>query len=602
MPPQRPRSPAAPRPPLAAWAAIRSILDGVPAQVCVLDMHGDIVVVNEAWRASARCRGGDASRVLEGASYLATCERAAISEGGHPADQTDARVVAQALRELLSGARDAFQMDYACAAPDHQLGWFRVHMRRGQAAAGLPAHVVVTHEAVHSPDPARVAQHPRESFLADLAASIPGAIFRLEQPAAGPWRFVYLSPGFEQLTGLASAAVCEDKHLFEQLVVAEDRVPLARALGAALARGEAWSQVFRVRSVASADDADSTGHGGLLRWLRAVARPASEPPPGEPRAWTGLISDITDARAIELALREREDNYRTLFDTVPQGLVYQDKQGRITAANPAAQRILGLSLEQLQGRSSIDPRWQAVREDGSPFPGEEHPAMVALRTGQPVTDVVMGVRVPDRGVVWILIGAIPVLRDGELQHVYATFEDITEQVRLRDELRRQASTDALTGMANRRSLMARLTEEVAHARRHPSRVFSVLAVDIDLFKQVNDNWGHGAGDAALVHLAGLMQRQTRPSDLVGRSGGEEFMVLLRDTSAPAATALAERLRRAIARSVLRHEGIRLRLSVSIGVAELQPQDSSIDTLLARADRALYAAKHAGRNRVCMSEA
>jgi diguanylate cyclase (GGDEF)-like protein len=214
---------------------------------------------------------------------------------------------------------------------------------------------------------------------------------------------------------------------------------------------------------------------------------------------------------------------------------------------------------------------------------------------------VMGLEVAGRGRVWILVGAVPVLRDGVVQHVHTSFEDITEQVRLREELRLQASTDALTGVANRRSLMNRLSEEFAHARRHPERHFAVLAVDIDHFKLVNDNWGHAAGDAALVHVARLMQRQTRPSDLLGRSGGEEFMVLLRDTDAVAAEALAERLRTAIARSVLRHAGGRLRLTVSIGVAERRSGDTNLDAVLARADRALYAAKHAGRNQVRLGQ-
>ena len=125
-----------------------------------------------------------------------------------------------------------------------------------------------------------------------------------------------------------------------------------------------------------------------------------------------------------------EERYRALFETMAQGVVYQAPDGRITSANPAAERILGLSLEQMQGRSSVDPRWRAVREDGSDFSGGQHPAMEALRTGKPVNGVTMGVFHPAaRRVRWILIDAVPQFLPGETRphQVYATFTDITER-------------------------------------------------------------------------------------------------------------------------------------------------------------------------------
>jgi PAS domain S-box-containing protein len=110
-----------------------------------------------------------------------------------------------------------------------------------------------------------------------------------------------------------------------------------------------------------------------------------------------------------------------------QGVVYQDTAGRILDANPAAERILGLTLAQMQGRTSTDPRWRALREDGSPFPGEEHPSMLALRTGRPVHGQVMGVFHPtDERTRWILIDATPELDEaGQVVEVFTTFSDIT---------------------------------------------------------------------------------------------------------------------------------------------------------------------------------
>ncbi len=146
----------------------------------------------------------------------------------------------------------------------------------------------------------------------------------------------------------------------------------------------------------------------------------------------GVILDISDRRRAAEALQASEEKLHRLFDTMDQGVVYHGADGRITDANPAALRILGLSLEQILGRTSLDPRWRTVREDGSPFPGDQHPASVALRSGQPVRDVIMGVFHPGENETrWILVGASPLCRAGETIpfQAIATFTDITARMR-----------------------------------------------------------------------------------------------------------------------------------------------------------------------------
>jgi len=151
-----------------------------------------------------------------------------------------------------------------------------------------------------------------------------------------------------------------------------------------------------------------------------------------------VFDNIIERKRAEEALRQSEEKYRTLFETMAQGVVYQDREGKVTSANPAAERILGLSLDQMQGRTSSDQRWQAIREDGSPFPGEEHPAMVALRTGEEVHGVVMGVFNPERDEYrWLRIHAAPQFRPGEAEpyQVFATFGDMTPLKRAEEALR-----------------------------------------------------------------------------------------------------------------------------------------------------------------------
>ncbi len=133
-----------------------------------------------------------------------------------------------------------------------------------------------------------------------------------------------------------------------------------------------------------------------------------------------------------------EAEYRRLFETMAQGVVYHAADGAIIAANPAAERLLGLTLDQMQGRTSMDPRWRAIHEDGAPFPGETHPAMVALRTGQPVDDVVMGVFNPAIAAYrWLSVFAQPQFQPGadKPHRVFATFTDITEYQLTKERLR-----------------------------------------------------------------------------------------------------------------------------------------------------------------------
>jgi len=144
----------------------------------------------------------------------------------------------------------------------------------------------------------------------------------------------------------------------------------------------------------------------------------------------GTFQNIDRYMRIREALRESEEKFRMLFETLVHGVVLQNAEGHIISANHAAEQILGLTHDQMLGRKSQDPRWRAIHEDGSDFPGDTHPAMVALRTGKEVRNVIMGVsRFSNNEYVWININAIPQFRPGNTKphQVFATFEDITER-------------------------------------------------------------------------------------------------------------------------------------------------------------------------------
>lgn len=178
----------------------------------------------------------------------------------------------------------------------------------------------------------------------------------------------------------------------------------------------------------------------------------------------------------------------------------------------------------------------------------------------------------------------------------ATYTDISQRKALEEQLRRLATTDELTGAGNRRHFMGLTVKEFDRARRygHP---LSVLMLDADRFKRVNDTYGHKVGDEVLKALADVCRRLERETDIFGRLGGEEFALTLPSTDIAGAAAFAERLRKAIGEARVPVSTGHLSFTVSIGAAQLNDGDGTVDDLLARADECLYAAKQSGRNRV-----
>jgi PAS domain S-box-containing protein len=196
----------------------------------------------------------------------------------------------------------------------------------------------------------------------------------------------------------------------------------------------------------------------LGRWYTGVAY---RPDPSRTDLCCVFIDNSKDV-VIQEDLRESEERHRNLFECMVQGVVYQDEDGQIIIANPAAEKILGLTLDQMKGRQSIDPRWKAVREDGSDFPGEEHPAMVALRTGKEQMNVIMGVYHPVEDTYhWIKVDAIPRFHRKCTTpfQVCVTFTDITEEKRA-SEAMLEAKIKAQRADSLKSAFLANMSHEI----------------------------------------------------------------------------------------------------------------------------------------------
>lgn len=201
---------------------------------------------------------------------------------------------------------------------------------------------------------------------------------------------------------------------------------------------------------------------------------------------------------------------------------------------------------------------------------------------------------------WIINNGVPRLNEkGQFIGFIGSCIDITKHKEMEEELWELATTDGLTGFLNRRHFLVRLQEEFDRMQRKPELRSSVLMLDLDHFKQINDNYGHATGDAVLKHFSDIIRSEQRKIDVVGRLGGEEFGIILPDTDILEARVFAERLRNSVEVKPLSQQDIMIDITVSIGLASLNEHSKSPDSVLSNADHALYEAKEKGRNRVAL---
>ncbi|MCF8096176.1 MAG: diguanylate cyclase [Desulfobacteraceae bacterium] len=299
----------------------------------------------------------------------------------------------------------------------------------------------------------------------------------------------------------------------------------------------------------------------------------------------GIVQDITGLRQTENALRKSEELFQKMLALVPDMISIQDSEMNIVYSNwngfaavPEHQRNLGTKCHlTYRGYDHICP-------DCPPVSVFDSKKIIEKEVEMP-------------GGIWLNIRVIPILdSDGNLECFVEWARDITEQKHAEEKLKTLATTDALTGLWNRRYFLEKAALEINRAGRYGGD-FSLLMIDIDDFKNINDTYGHAAGDAVLKQCAITMNKQLRQADLSGRLGGEEFGMLLPNTGIEDALLLAERLRQITGKTPVKYEGRYIFLTVSIGAAAYQQETESVNELFLRADRALYRAKREGRNRV-----
>lgn len=287
---------------------------------------------------------------------------------------------------------------------------------------------------------------------------------------------------------------------------------------------------------------------------------------------------------------EQEQRLALITSNIADGIYVMDGQGRITFVNERATEILGFAPDELNGQIAHDLFHRHA--GGNQTVLEECPIYRVIQTRGRYEGEEQFIQ-KNGDLLMVEVASQPMLKSGRIIGSVTVFRDITERKQLEEQLRLLSITDPLTGVYNRRFLQETLLKELCRAERH-GEPFSLIMLDIDHFKQVNDRYGHDVGDQVLQHLVKLIQKRIRSSDCLARWGGEEFIVLLPHTGLLAATALAEALLEDLRVSELKGVGY---VTASFGVAVSRPGDT-VEQLGQRADALMYAAKQAGRNCVC----
>jgi diguanylate cyclase (GGDEF)-like protein/PAS domain S-box-containing protein len=303
----------------------------------------------------------------------------------------------------------------------------------------------------------------------------------------------------------------------------------------------------------------------------------------------GSARDVTQQRKALAELEASKVELKSILDQLPDVLYRTDMQGIITMISPACFDIIGFRREEMLGTALSD--YYSIRED------RQRIVQAICEAGGKAIRVESSLRHKDGSVVWVLTNAF-VRFDSDQQPVSieGLARDISERKRMEEQLMTLSRTDVLTGAFSRGYFMEKC-EEVINMMRRYQRPASMMVADLDHFKTINDKYGHHAGDLALKAFTNVCRQEIRESDILGRLGGEEFGLMLPETTIQHAQVLAERIRKAASAIEIKLDDQIIRIAVSIGLVELSTEDAKLDSVMRRADLAMYQAKAGGRNQV-----
>ena len=303
-----------------------------------------------------------------------------------------------------------------------------------------------------------------------------------------------------------------------------------------------------------------------------------------------VIVDITRRKNIQLRLKESEEFLRRVVDTTPNLIFVKNRKGEFTLVNKAVADIYNIGIQDMVGKKDTDFNTHPSEVDGY------------LRDDLEVMDSLKNVFIPEESITapdgtlrWLQTIKVPIVdSDGVARHILGVSADITMLKEAQKKLLEMATHDSLTGLPNRRMLNDRLNEVIARSKRN-ERLIAVLFMDLDGFKEVNDNFGHNAGDMLLKQVAERLMETVREIDLVSRMGGDEFTIILESViTVQDVIVVADRIIEIIQKP-FDIGGTGAHVTTSVGISIFPNDGLDAETLLRKADNAMYKAKNSGKN-------
>lgn len=411
--------------------------------------------------------------------------------------------------------------------------------------------------------------------LESVIHNLPGFLYELRQSPNGSFRFTYLSRRVEEMFHIRVEDALADANVLLGMIHADDLHVIEDSIRHAHIDGTSCTDMRMIRP------------DGRMFWIEAYDTLHFPPEGGV--IWTGYAQDITERKLLEQDLRLSEAKFRTLVENANDIIYTLTPEGELSYISPNWQDVLGYEVEPFIGHSyeplihpnDLDRTREFMR--------------AVFTTGKKQSGVEYRIRHADGSWRWHTSNASPVLDEaGRVSAYLGIAREITERKQQEAQIHHLAHHDLLTGLPNRAMFFDRLEAAIDEASAE-SRKLALMFVDLDRFKPVNDRHGHAVGDQLLQAVAGRMHTILRAGDLVGRIGGDEFIVLLHDirTEDDALTA-AEKLRCHL-ETPFDIEGRRLQISASIGIALYPSHADNARELARRADEAMYLSKAEGRN-------
>jgi diguanylate cyclase (GGDEF)-like protein/PAS domain S-box-containing protein len=433
---------------------------------------------------------------------------------------------------------------------------------------------------------AEAALQESQRRLATLIDALPGIVFACNNDPE--WSMNYLSEGCLTLTGYKSEElIARQTVTYNTITHPLDLPNVLTAINDAIASQQPYVIEYRIRT-----------KSGVEKWVWEKGSGVYDST-GKVLGIEGFITDITDRKRSEEALRQTEAKYRSIFENAIEGIFQTTVDGRYISANPALARLYGYASPAELMSDLVDIEHQLYVE-----PKRRTEFIRLLQANDAVEDFESQIFRRDGSTIWIAENARAVRdTDGTLLYYEGTVEDITERKRTKEQLLQHAFFDTLTRLPNRALFMDRLRQTIERAKRRPEYRFAVLFLDLDGFKQVNDSLGHLVGDQLLIAIARRLETCVRSQDTVARLGGDEFTILLEDIEAiQNAIEIAERIQLEL-KIPLNLNGKEVFAAASAGIAIGSGSSSPCSTFYHRAeevlrdaDIALYRAKTLGKGR------